>query len=209
MKKVLIIIILAIIFFITGIKASLPLSGKYIIIDVGHGGIDVGTSYNNILEKDINLSISKILESVLIRNGASVRLTRDGDYDLASPNVKYRKKSDFDNRIRLINNSKCDMYLSIHTNYLSDSSYYGAQVFYYNNNKKLADSIQSRLNSISYPRNTKVMPNIYMYKNLNKKGVLIEVGFLSNSYERNMLLNKDYQYKLSKEIVNGLIDYYN
>ena len=101
------------------------------------------------------------------------------------------------------------MYLSIHTNYLSDSSYYGAQVFYYNNNKKLADSIQSRLNSISYPRNTKVMPNIYMYKNLNKKGVLIELGFLSNSYERNMLLNKDYQYKLSKEIVNGLIDYYN
>lgn len=39
------------------------------------------------------------------------------------------EKSDFDNRIKLINNSGANMYLSIHLNYLTDSKYSGAQVF--------------------------------------------------------------------------------
>ena len=36
----------------------LPLSGKVIVIDPGHGGIDGGATFNGILEKDINLDVS-------------------------------------------------------------------------------------------------------------------------------------------------------
>ena len=52
---------------ITKVNATvdLPLLGKVIIIDPGHGGRDPGTIYGNIYEKDINLSISKVLERVL------------------------------------------------------------------------------------------------------------------------------------------------
>ena len=200
MKKILLIIILCTLLIITQVKASLPLSGKNIIIDVGHGGIDAGTSYQNILEK---------LEQELTKNGASVILTRDNDYDLSSPNADRRKKSDFDNRIKLINNSKADIYLSIHINYLEDSTYSGAQVFYYSNlNKPLAEEIQKNLNTISYPRSIKTMPNIYMYRRLKKPGVLIECGFISNPQERQKLTTSEYQTTLAQTIAKGVIAYF-
>ena len=191
------------------VKASLPLSLKTIIIDVGHGGKDVGTTYKNIYEKDINLEIAKVLEQELIKNGASVILLRDNDFDLSSPNSKRRKKSDFDNRIKFINESNSDLYLSIHINYLNDKSYQGAQVFYLDNNEYLASNIQMYLNEISYPRSIKKIPDVYMYKKLKIKGVLIECGFISNNYERNKLLDNNYQKLLVNQIIKGIIKYYN
>lgn len=172
--------------------------------------MDAGTSYQEILEKDINLDISLKLEKILIQNGASVILTRDGDYDLSSPSVDRRKKSDFDNRINLINNSNANLYLSIHTNYLTNKAYSGGQVFYYgNNNKKLAESVQREINTLNYAREIKPMPNVYMYKQLKIPGVLIEVGFLSNEKDRTLLTSDEYQSQLSKIIVKGIINYYN
>ena len=76
-------------------------------------------------------------------------------------------------------------------------------------NDKLAESIQRRLNTISYPRNLKKMPDVYMYRYLKIKGVLIEVGFISNNYERTKLLDLSYQDKLALNITYGIIDYFN
>ena len=210
MKKILLIIIICILTYTISVNAMLPLSGKDIVIDIGHGGKDVGTSYENIYEKNINLDIGKKLKNELLRNGAGVIMIRDDDYDLASPGVKLRKRSDFDNRIKLINESGSNLYVSIHTNYLSDSSYYGAQVFYYGEqNKNIAENIQSHLNNISYPRSVKKMPNVYMYQRLKIKGALVEVGFLSNDYERNKLIDNDYQNQIAHQICEGIISYYN
>ncbi len=208
MRKIIFIFLLCSILFISSVTASLPLTGKKIVIDPGHGSKDVGTSYNNIYEKDINLSISKFLEKELIKNGATVILTREEDYDLSSPNTNTRKKSDFDNRIKLINESKSNLYISIHINNLDDKSYSGAQVFYTNDNEKLANTLQMELNKLTYPRSIKKMPNVYMYEKLNIKGVLIECGFLSNTNERNKLITENYQIQLAKTITNGIINYY-
>ncbi len=193
------------------VKALLPLSGKIIVIDPGHGGKDPGTSNNDIYESTINLEISKYLEIELAKVGATVILTRDGDYDLSSPNVRWRKKSDFDNRIKLINNSKANLYLSIHLNYLSDSTYKGIQVFYNNkDNQKLAKSLQNSLNkSLNNNRKSKKIPNsTYMYNKLTIPGVLIECGFLSNNEEAKLLTTKEYQQKIAVSIKDALINYY-
>jgi N-acetylmuramoyl-L-alanine amidase len=209
MKRIIFVFLLCLLLLNINVKSSLYLSGKYIIIDPGHGSKDNGTSYNNILEKDLNLSISKILEQELIKNGASTTLIREEDYDLSSPNSKRRKRSDFNNRIDFINKSNADIYLSIHINYLNNNKYSGSQVFYYgDNNKELANTIQMYLNKINTPRGIKVMPNIYMYNKLNIKGVLIECGFISNTKDRNNLINKDYQQLLAKTITDALIDYF-
>lgn len=175
-----------------------------------HGGKDNGTSYGNILEKDINLSISTLLMNELTRNGASVSLTRNDDYDLGSPNASRRKKSDFDNRIKLINESNANMYLSIHTNYLQDSTYLGGQVFYYgNDNKIIAEKLQAQINTLGYLRSIKSMPNVYMYKNLKIPGVLVETGFISNDTDRKRLTSPEYQKLLAQALVKGIIAYYN
>ncbi len=208
MKK-LFILSLCFLLSLTCVRASLPLTGKTIILDIGHGGDDPGTSYQNILEKDLNLAIGLELEKELSRNGASVILTREGDYDISSPNAHRRKKSDFDNRIDLINKSKANVYLSIHINYLEDTSYYGGQIFYYGEeNKKLAEFLQSEFNTISYPRSIKPMPNIYMYRRLKIPGVLVECGFISNKKEREKLITPAYQKEIAKVLTQGLANYF-
>ena len=188
----------------------MPLTGRTIIIDPGHGAEDPGTNYGNIYEKDINLNISLYLEEFLGSLGASVLVTRDGDYDLSIPNANYRKKSDFDNRIKMINDSNADLYLSIHLNYLSDSSYFGPQVFYNNDNKGLAEVIQKSMNDYTEcDREIKKIPNdTYMYSKLKVPGVLIECGFLSNAKERNLLKTANYQKEIAKSISLGVLQYF-
>lgn len=184
--------------------------GKIIIIDPGHGGVDSGTVSGNLLEKDLNLSISLKLRDELIKSGFNVIMTRDGDYDLSSPNIKRRKKSDFDNRIELINNSNADLYLSIHINYLDQAKYYGAQTFYTKGNKLLADVVQASFKTyLNSPLDSKEMSeDIYMYKKLNIPGILIECGFISNYKEKKLLVNADYQMKIVNSIIKGLNKYY-
>lgn len=186
------------------------LSNFTIVLDAGHGGIDAGASYKDIYEKNINLEIVKILKETLEKHNANVILTREGDYDLSSPNIKRRKKSDFDNRIKLINSSNADIYLSIHLNYFNDSIYKGAQVFYSDileENKIIAENIQKKLND---KRKIKKMePSLYMYNKLKVPGVLIECGFLSNHIDRENLTNDEYIKKISEDIKNAIIDIIN
>ena len=209
MKKLSIVFLILIsIFFIKDtVNALLPLSGKLIIVDAGHGGKDPGTSNDGLYEKDINLAISKYLEIELVKYGASVILTRD----LSSPDAKYRKKSDFDNRIKIINESKADMYISIHLNYLKDASYYGPQVFFNNDeNKEIAMVIQETLNNaLNNNRQVKKIPSrTYMYDKLTVPGVLIECGFLSNYEEAKTLNTADYEQKIASLIKDAIINYY-
>lgn len=189
---------------------SNKLVGKVIVIDVGHGGKDSGTVYKNIKEKDINLDIALKLKKELIKLGVEVIMTREGDYDLSSPGSLRRKKSDFDNRIKLINESKADMYISLHINYLDNPKYYGGQVFYIDSNQRLANIIQDEfIRQLSSPLKVRNMDdNIYMYKKLDIPGVLIECGFMSNVKERNLLVTSKYQSKIVKCIIDGLINYY-
>lgn len=205
------ILLISALFINKKVEALLPLSGKIIIIDPGHGGADPGTVSGNIYESEINLKISKCLEIELTKMGATVILTREGNYDLSSPNVRWRKKSDFDNRINLINNSKGNLYLSIHLNYLTDTKYDGAQVFYNNDeNKKIAETIQKELNiELKNNREIKKIPGrTYMYNKLNIPGVLIECGFLSNYNEKELLKTSAYQEKIAKIITKGIVKYY-
>jgi len=215
MKKYLCVVFIMFIILVTAVtsisvSAFMPLSGKIIVVDAGHGGKDPGTSYGDILEKDLNLKISLFLEEELSKLGAAVIMTRDGDYDLSSANAMWRKKSDFDNRINLINNSKASLYLSIHLNYLEDARYYGAQVFYNENNKELANYVQEYLNEkLNGNRKTKKMPaNTYMYKKLKVPGLLIECGFLSNYNERELLKKSKYQQKIASSIAEAISLYY-
>ena len=183
---------------------------KKIVIDVGHGGKDAGTSVDDILEKDLNLNVALKLKDKLKQHNVEVLMTRDGDYDLATPGASRRKKSDFDNRIKFINESGADLYLSIHMNFLGNSRYYGAQVFYTDTNKELAEVIQKEfISNLKSPMNEKKLDNsIYMYKQLNVPGVLIECGFLSNFKERKLLISDDYQEKIVDTIIKALFKYY-
>lgn len=111
------------------VSALLPLSGKTIVIDPGHGGRDPGTRYGNLLEKDLNLEISKTLKKQLEEYGATVYLLRENDVDFSKDSDYLKKRSDLKRRINYIESKKSDIYLSVHLNWYSDY-YYGGSEFY-------------------------------------------------------------------------------
>lgn len=207
MRKYICFLLMITIYLLTiPVNATLPLLGKIIVVDPGHGGKDPGTVFRDIYEKDLNLNISLELEKELSKLGATVLLTRDGDYDLSLANSVWRKKSDFDNRIKYINESNADFYLSIHLNYLEDSNYNGIQVFGTKENMGYAKIIQENLNkALESNREAKLIPqSTYMYDKLRIKGVLVECGFLSNYKERNLLITTEYQKRVASEIANSI-----
>ena len=96
---------------------SLPL----IIIDAGHGGGDGGTnSSSGILEKDINLDISKKLCCIFESLGYETLMVRDDDIllsDSESSTVRQKKVSDIHNRMKIIEENPDSIFLRIHQNW--------------------------------------------------------------------------------------------
>ena len=214
-RIVILIIVIILIFIFSCFVCSakdLPLKNKIIYIDPGHGGNDPGAINKDIKEKDINLKISLILLELLKENGAIVYMTRYDDYNLSKINAHNIKRSDLDNRAMIINNSDCDLFLSIHLNSYPSGTWYGAQTFYTNNNPnniRLAEILQNNLkNNTDTNRDIKLITDRYLYNKINKAGVLIELGFISNLKEKNLLLDSKYQYTLSKIILESIIEYY-
>lgn len=191
---------------------NIILQDKTIYIDPGHGGVDPGAVYKDVYEENINLEISLKLKEVLEKNGAIVLMTRDGDYDLSSKNASLRKRSDLYNRSKLINDSNADLYLSIHLNAEPTGVWSGAQTFYddvNSNNIVLAEFIQKELkNDLKTKRTYKKINDGYLYQRVKTPGVLIEVGFLSNSVERQYLQKDEYQYKIATSITKGIKKYF-
>ena len=192
---------------------NLELLGKVIYLDSGHGGVDSGAVYNNVYEKDINLAISLKLQEELEKKGAIVYQTRYGDYDLAITNTINRKRSDLSRRSNIINESKADLFLSIHLNAEETGLFKGPQVFYHNNRKEnelIAKILQKELNKeLNGNRKYKNDNTLYLQKRLKIPGVLIEVGFLSNNNDRYLLKQQNYQKKVASVITKGIIYYFN
>ena len=191
---------------------SVKANKEYVVfIDPGHGGIDPGAIYKDIYEKDINLSISFKLKELLEQENIKVYMTRSGDYDLAVTNAQNRKRSDLSRRSNIINRSGSDLYVSIHLNMTTSSTWYGAQVFYSDNdpnNEYLASLIQKQLAKDTQTKRKISMTNeMYLHNRIKIPGVLVEAGFLSNPNERYLLKTDDYQYKLAKSIKEGIIKY--
>ena len=184
---------------VTASVNSMNLLGKVIILDSGHGGVDAGATGNQIIEKDLNLILTRKLEKELVSRGATVYLTREDDKDLSTTTIN-RKRSDLYNRAKYINKISPNMYISIHLNSVTNSSWRGLQVFYTTKNeenKLIAETITNHLKeSISNVREIKKDNTYYMYKHITSPGVLIEAGFISNPNDSYLLRNKEYQDKL-------------
>lgn len=213
-KNYCLILFLLFLFSLGLVKAKeLPLIGKVIYLDPGHGGTDPGAVYGNIYEANLNLEIALKTQKELEKQGAIVYLTRYGDYDLSVKNAQLRKRSDLSRRANAINKSLCDMYLSIHLNADSDTTWRGAQVFFDDvnkNNVKLAEIMQNTFKkNLNTNRKYKQVTNQYMYRRINRLGVLLEVGFISNPNERYLLQKEEYQEKIAKTITEGINNYFN
>ena len=199
--------------FVSAENKTLPLLSKVIYLDPGHGGADSGAYYDGIKESALNLELSKRIMKALKEEGATVYLTRYDDYDLSVNYAYNRKRSDLSRRANIINKSGCDMFISVHLNAANQKSWYGAQVYYDNINKeniKIAQIFQEELRRyLSTTRDYKENNTKYLQHRINRPGILLEAGFLSNPNERYLLQKRSYQDQIAEVVKKSIIKYYN
>lgn len=195
---------------------SLPLAGKTIVLDPGHGAPDGGAvGKDGTLEKEIALSVAKQLQNYLQQTGAVVYLTRKNDADLADPDTKglsRRKAEDIRRRVEIINNKQANFFVSIHLNALPSAKWSGAQTFFYPESDKgehLAKMIQAEIirNLENTTRAALPLTNMYLLKHAEVPGALVEIGFLSNVEERELLKQTEYQKKMAASMYQGILRY--
>lgn len=196
---------------------SLPVRSTVVVIDAGHGGRDPGASGDSgITEEEINLKIALKLRRLIDQCGGTAIMIREDDsglYTEGGNGKETRKTEDLRNRHTLINSCGADIFISIHLNSFSQSRYYGAQTFYMKNDaksSKLAESIQNELIKVldrGNDREAKATDSVYILKNNNMPGALIECGFLSNHEEERLLNDEHYQEKVAWSIFVGIVRY--
>lgn len=187
-----------------------------VVIDAGHGGEDGGAlGISGIPEKDINLSISQKLYDMLKLFGVNTAMTRKDDRLLYESGQENRKKFyDVRNRVDFVNSVENPILISIHQNKFPIEKYFGLQVYFSKNNgdsKVLAETVQQKAREYLISGNNRKAKesgrNIYLLNNLDCPSVLVECGFLSNREEESLLIDEEYQRKVSFVIFSSVIDY--
>lgn len=187
------------------------LINKKICIDPGHGGKDSGavgpTGFN---EKVANLEISKYLKQYLEGKGAKVVMTREKDMSLTTAGSGATELSA---RVKVANNSKADIFISIHNNSSNNAKANGTETYYYSKgseaskllSKIVFDKIVKKTGSSprgSYPS------SFYVIKYTNMPGMLSESAFVSNPSEEKKLKDPQFQKKVAEAIGEGMETYF-
>lgn len=191
-----------------GLQAVAPFDGKFIALDAGHGGTEIGavnTTYN-LLEKDVNLEVVKTLQAKLETAGATVVLTREGDETIPTR----RERVDIAKAKCEALGKECDVLVSVHHNDSSNPSTDGTLVIY--NEKQDKPLAQALLNSLVAKLGTQNLGlenggfGITVYGHL--VSALTEAYYLTNNSEAEQYLFGTRKEDEAQAIVDGLAAYF-
>ena len=174
--------------------------GIQIVVDPGHGGTDPGAMANDSTEKDINLEVARQVSKNLTAKGITVIMTRSKDEYLGLVERANQGKS-----------NRATIFVSLHCNSAESTSASGIETYYYINSdnkydKELATNIQTAVIKATGAKSRGVKSaNFSVLRNSVIPAALIEMGFISNPDEAELLNDKAYQSKIAKGVTNGIV----
>ena len=182
------------------IDKKMPLKNIKITVDAGHGGKETGTTgcFGD-KEKDVVLKIAKYLEKELQQRGADVVMTRNDD--------SYVGLYD---RVKISNEKGARFFVSIHNNALPDTldpnQHRGTSTYYYYpQSERFAQNILNTMVETLGTKNDNIHRQSFaVVRNTNALSVLIEVAYLINPDDNEMLLNEQFQKNTAKAIADGI-----
>lgn len=185
-----------------------------LLIDVGHGGIDGGAHYGDMLEKDINMEVARRLYLILKSYGIHAVMNRTGDYALSDDNrwhiSRSRHRKDLSQRMKLSEEIQVKLLVSIHVNWSGSAQAHGPLVLHQQDGRSvlLAGFIQDALNRQQQlsrqPRHGKPY---YLLRRVQLPAVIVETGFLSSPKDREMYKNPRELTRIALAIAAGLRQY--
>jgi N-acetylmuramoyl-L-alanine amidase len=185
---------------LTFVKSSVI--GKSIVLDAGHGGVDMGaTGRQGTREKNINLDITMRLKDYLEEAGADVVLTRNDDYFIS-----------LFERSFTANNLHADLFVSLHANsHPSKPEVRGLEVYYYAGRTEaglLAKKVEKRLvDTLLTPSLGVKTDDFAVIRETMMPSILVEVGYLSNFQEENLINTDGFKDGIATGVFKGVLDY--
>lgn len=186
-----------------------------VIIDIGHGGVDGGTFYGNILEKNLNLAIGSKLFSILEDRGYKVGVTRLQDYALSDDSsfewIRKRHIRDLKQRWLIAQSLKPKVFISIHINYSANKGARGPIILHQRRAESflLAELIQDELNQLTKTeKKAKATHRYYLLEKVTSPTLIAEVGFISHANERTKLQDEKYQLHIATKMANAIEKYF-
>ena len=191
------------------------LSGKKIVIDPGHGGNDAGAiGPTGVMEKTVTLNVARELRKLLEAEGAQVIMTREGDTTVSAKGAKASDIEELGARCEVANRVGADIFISIHADSFTRPEARGTTGYYYSKStsgrgQKLADCIRRNLvEQLGTPSRGTQPCNFYVVKHTDMPATLIELGFISNKEEEQLLNSKEGVQKAAQGILDGIEDYF-
>jgi N-acetylmuramoyl-L-alanine amidase len=179
---------------------NLPLQGKTIVIDPGHGGRDPGAfSRTGIPEKTLTLLTARKVAYLLKLAGATVYLTRNSD-----------RKYNLRDIVNFANKVKADIFISIHYNYSGIRSASGTETYYYTpKSRSLALNIHRNLVQGIKRRDRGLRKaTIYVCHHTKMPSVMVEPVYISNDKESDLIKQQSFQKEVAEDIVKGVKAYF-
>ncbi|MDW7672920.1 MAG: N-acetylmuramoyl-L-alanine amidase [Bacillota bacterium] len=184
-----------------------------VVIDAGHGGIDPGAVIGSFLEKEINLAVAKNIKTALEAKGFQVIMTRDSDSNLlevSNNKIINKQLNSLANRLSISEKVQPDVLVSIHVNSSDSAAHFGPQCFYKEGaikGKELAELIQQKLTNVRMGKRIAIPGDYYMLNNSSVPAVIVELGFITNKEERQLLEQESYRKLLADAISAAIIEF--
>jgi N-acetylmuramoyl-L-alanine amidase len=183
---------------------------RIVVIDPGHGGAESGAIRENLKEKDINLDVALMVGNILEKEkDIRVEYTRIADTTVG-----------LEERARIANNLDAAIFVSIHANAVISTTPSGTETFFYAPldiphlceqralREELAEALQEELlkNLRRIDRGVKEK-NLSVLRNTRMPSALVEIAFMSNPAELQLLKQHSFKELAAQAIADGIIEY--
>ena len=202
---------------------------QVLVIDPAHGGRDAGVRISEKLqEKNVTLAIATALRRELEKSeNLTVRLTRDTDRDLSPAD-----------RVKLVRDWHPDVFIGIHVNAGFGKGASGYELYfpgfnlpaspasaaksesqeilqdmtknkYLNSSVRLAQGIQRQMERV-FPRKGRGLRDapVVILDDLTIPAVVVEIGFATNTADREKITDLNTQKAIVKALGNGIKEYF-
>jgi N-acetylmuramoyl-L-alanine amidase len=183
---------------------------KRVCIDPGHGGIQPGAVYGDLLEKDVNLKVAEYAVEGLraVNSDIWIGLTRTFD-----------RTTSLQERCDLSNGMNVDCFISIHCNADPDTDEpgmpeaRGEEIWFFKGSReglKLSQCLSDEVDQI-FPdepfRGIKETEGLYVLKHTNAPACLIEIGFIDKSSSVETFSDELTLRKIGALVARGINEY--
>ncbi|MDR6300876.1 N-acetylmuramoyl-L-alanine amidase family protein [Mesonia maritima] len=171
-----------------------------IVIDAGHGGKDLGTTDESILEKNITLKLLQKIKKLHNTKDFELIFTRENDEFIS-----------LEERVKIANKNNADFVISLHVNASNNKNDNGIEAYTKTNNteQKTISFVSSLVTELSFnnsPLQKTEMrkANFKILRDSKAPAVLLELGFISNPQNKAYITSEKGQEEVAEAILKSL-----